>query len=69
MSISVMPSERDLRTLAGIVSDHRADLPKDGLPLSLLAELMGQIRCEHRRIPRLRQRAAANVVLAAPPGR
>jgi len=46
MSISVMPSERDLRTLAGIVSDHRADLPKDGLPLSLLAELMGQIRCD-----------------------
>ena len=46
MSISVMPSERDLRTLAGIVSDHRADLPPDGLPLSLLAELMGQIRCD-----------------------
>ena len=46
MSISVMPSERDLRTLAGIVSDHRADLPQDGLPLSLLAELMGQIRCD-----------------------
>ena len=45
MSTSVLPSERDLRTLAGIVSDHRADLPKDGLPLSLLAELMGQIRC------------------------
>ena len=46
MSNSVMPSERDLRTLAGIVSDHRADLPKDGLPPSLLAELMGQIRCQ-----------------------
>ena len=46
MSTSVLPSERDLRTLAGIVSDHRADLPKDGLPLSLLAELMGQIRCD-----------------------
>ena len=46
MSISATPSERDLRTLAGIVSDHRADLPKDGLPLSLLAELMGQIRCD-----------------------
>ena len=46
MSISVMPSDRDVRTLAGIVSDRRADLPKDGLPLSLLAELMGQIRCQ-----------------------
>ena len=46
MNSSVMPSHRDLRTLAGIVSDHRADLPKDGLPLSLLAELMGQIRCD-----------------------
>ncbi len=46
MSISAMPSERDLRTLAGIVSDRRADLAPDGLPLSLLAELMGQIRCD-----------------------
>ena len=46
MSISAAPGERDLRTLAGIVSDHRADVPKDGLPLSLLAELMGQIRCQ-----------------------
>jgi len=46
MSSSATPSERDLRTLAGIVSDHRSDFPKDGLPLSLLAELMGQIRCD-----------------------
>jgi DNA-binding CsgD family transcriptional regulator len=46
VSISATPSERDLRTLAGIVSDHRADLAKDGLPLSLLAGLMGQIRCD-----------------------
>ena len=46
MSSSVTPSERDLRTLAGIVSDHRADLPQDGLPLSLLADLKGQIRCD-----------------------
>ncbi len=46
MSISVVPSDRDVRTLAGIVSDRRTDLPKDGLPLSLLAELMGQIRCQ-----------------------
>ena len=46
MSISATASEPDLRTLAGIVSDHRADLPPDGLPLSLLAELRGQIRCD-----------------------
>jgi DNA-binding CsgD family transcriptional regulator len=46
MSVSAALGERDLRTLAGIVSDHRADVPKDGLPLSLLAELMGQIRCQ-----------------------
>ena len=39
-------SERDLRTLAGIVSDDRADLPPHGLPLSLLADLTGQIRCD-----------------------
>jgi DNA-binding CsgD family transcriptional regulator len=46
MSTSAMPSEGDLRTLAGMVSDHRADVPRDGLPLSLLAELMSQIRCQ-----------------------
>jgi hypothetical protein len=38
--------ERDLRTLAGIVSDHRSDLGACGLPFSLLAELTGQIRCD-----------------------
>jgi DNA-binding CsgD family transcriptional regulator len=46
MSASVRASERDLRTLAGIVSDDRADLPADGLPLSLLADLKDQIRCD-----------------------
>jgi len=39
--------ERDLRALAGIVSKDRPDVPDGkGLPLSLLAELMGQIRCD-----------------------
>jgi DNA-binding CsgD family transcriptional regulator len=39
--------ERDLRALAGIVSEDRPDLPKgEGLPPSLLADLMGQIRCD-----------------------
>jgi DNA-binding CsgD family transcriptional regulator len=39
--------ERDLRALAGIVSKDRPDLPDgEGLPPSLLADLMGQIRCD-----------------------
>jgi hypothetical protein len=40
--------ERDLCALAGIVSEDRPDVPRtgEGLPLSLLAELMGQIRCD-----------------------
>ena len=46
MTAPVTASERDLRTLAGIVSDHRADLPAEGLPPSLLVDLMGQIRCD-----------------------
>lgn len=47
MTSPVTVSERDLRTLLGIVSDDRSDLPADeGLPLSLLAELMDQIRCD-----------------------
>jgi hypothetical protein len=46
MTAPVAASERDLRTLAGIVSDHRADLPAEGLPPSLLADLMGQICCD-----------------------
>ena len=46
MTAPVMASERDLRTLAGIVSDHRADLPVEGLSLSLLADLKDQIRCD-----------------------
>lgn len=46
MTAPVTASERDLRTLAGIVSDHRADLPAEGLPPSLLADLMSQIRCD-----------------------
>jgi hypothetical protein len=46
MIAPVTASERDLRTLARLVSDDRADLPAVGLPLSLLADLMGQIRCD-----------------------
>jgi DNA-binding CsgD family transcriptional regulator len=40
-------SERDLRALAAIVSEFRPDLPDHaGLPPSLLADLMAQIRCD-----------------------
>jgi DNA-binding CsgD family transcriptional regulator len=46
MTAPVTASERDLRTLAGIISDHRADVPAEGLPLSLLADLKDQIRCD-----------------------
>jgi DNA-binding CsgD family transcriptional regulator len=47
MTAPVAASERDLRVLAGIVSENRLDVPaKEGLPRSLLADLMGQIRCD-----------------------
>ena len=46
MTAPVTVSEQDLHTLLGIVSDHRSDLPAAGLPPSLLAELMGLIRCD-----------------------
>src|SRR5215471_1107297 len=43
----VMVGDRDLRTLADIVSKDRADLSAgEGLPPSLLADLMDQIRCD-----------------------
>ena len=46
MTSPVTVSERDMRTLLGIAGDQRSDLPADGLPLSLLAELIDQIRCD-----------------------
>ena len=47
MSTPVRASEQDLRALAAIVSEDRPDLPDgEGLPPSLLADLMGQIRCD-----------------------
>jgi DNA-binding CsgD family transcriptional regulator len=47
MTARVTVRERDLRALADIVSEDRADLPDgEGLPPSLLADLMGQIRCD-----------------------
>ena len=46
MSTPVRASGRDLRTLAAIVTGDRDDLPAEGLPPSLLADLMDQIRCD-----------------------
>ena len=46
MVAPVTVSEKDVRTLLGIVSDDRSDLPDAGLPPSLLSELMGQVRCD-----------------------
>jgi DNA-binding CsgD family transcriptional regulator len=47
MGTPVRASDRDLRALAEIVSEDRPDLPeREGLPPSLLADLMGQIRCD-----------------------
>jgi hypothetical protein len=47
MTAPVTVSERDLRTLLGIFTDTRDDLPEAGLPLSLLAELTAQVRCDN----------------------
>jgi DNA-binding CsgD family transcriptional regulator len=47
MTAPVTVRDRDLRALAGIISEDRPHVPaKDGLPPSLLADLMGQIRCD-----------------------
>jgi DNA-binding CsgD family transcriptional regulator len=47
MSTPIRASDQDLRALAAIVSQDRPDLPDgDGLPPSLLTDLMGQIRCD-----------------------
>jgi len=47
MNTPVRASDRDLHALAAIVSQDRPDLPDGGgLPPSLLADLMGQIRCD-----------------------
>lgn len=43
MAAPVRVSERDLRTLLGIGSNERVDLPAHGLPPSLLRDLLGLI--------------------------
>jgi len=47
MTAPVTVSERDLRTLLGLVGDDRSDLSAEGgLPESLLIELTGLVRCD-----------------------
>jgi DNA-binding CsgD family transcriptional regulator len=46
MSSSMTASETDLCALAAILSAEREDLPAQGLPPSLLSDLMGQIHCD-----------------------
>jgi DNA-binding CsgD family transcriptional regulator len=46
MTAPVTVSERDLRTLLGIISSDSGDLPPAGLPLSVLSGLKDQIRCD-----------------------
>jgi DNA-binding CsgD family transcriptional regulator len=46
MVARVTITEGDLRTLLGIVSKDRSDLPSEGLPLSLLADLLDQVGCD-----------------------
>ena len=47
MTAPVTVRGRDLGALAAIVSEDRSDLPDgEGLPPSLLADLMGQIRSD-----------------------
>jgi len=76
MVAPVTVSEKDLRTLLRMVSDDRADLPAEGgLPLSLLADLMGQIRCDavsfegldsNMQIAQIRTTARYLIVLTVP---
>jgi DNA-binding CsgD family transcriptional regulator len=46
MGDALTVSDLDLRTLAGIVTKNRTDVPAHGLPPSLLSDLMDQIRCD-----------------------
>ena len=47
MVTRVMPSDRDLRALAGIVTQERPNLAEAGLPFSLLSDLAAQIACDY----------------------
>jgi DNA-binding CsgD family transcriptional regulator len=64
----VRASDQDLRALAAIVSEDRPDLPDGhGLPPSLLADLMGQIRCDYISLDRQEPERHAYSLLQAIP--
>ena len=66
MSTPVRASDRDLRALAAIVSEDRPDLPDgEGLPPSLLADLMAQIRCDSLSLDSSGQGAAGDCMVRA----
>ena len=68
MSTPVRASDQDLRALAAIVSQDRADLPDgEGLPPSLLADLMSQIRCDEICIERYDSEPQAKSLLQCIP--
>ena len=46
MTISVTPSERDLRAMLDIVNADAADPPPDGLPLPVLDALSQLVRAD-----------------------
>jgi DNA-binding CsgD family transcriptional regulator len=46
MTAQTTASERDVHRLLRIANDDRSDLPAEGLPLSLLADLAELVRCD-----------------------
>ena len=63
----VVASEQDLRALAAIVSQDRPDLTDgEGLPPSLLADLMSQIRCDAISLDRGASGQAYSILQAIP---
>jgi DNA-binding CsgD family transcriptional regulator len=64
LSTPIRASDHDLRALAAIVSQDRPDLPHgEGLPPSLLADLMTQIPCEGISLEGYDTRRQVNVML------
>ena len=47
MTATLTASGRDLRTLAGIISEDRGEPPPHGLAPSLLSDLFGLVRCDY----------------------
>ena len=47
MVTRLTPSDRDLMSLAQLVSQERPDLPEAGLPFSFLTEVVDQIPCDY----------------------